>query len=275
MNKMLAQKALAISALACVILIALYMVSGVIDDREKYRDEAVHSIEASYAGPQMLVGPVLVRPYTQTVTTTETTDRGVKKTNVRKQELAATTFPRELDVRGAIIPNERRHGLYKVQVYEFQGELKGRLDIVDPPVEGTVVWAEPYLELSVTDVRGIVGTPKVIVNGVPETMLQGAPGTTGWQPNLRVPLHGMGELKGHLDFVLELNLGGTETLGIAPVGDSNHLNIRSSWRSPLFSGQFLPRTRDVGSAGFRAVWDVSSLASATQVQLEASPLKAI
>ena len=106
MNKMLAQKAFAIAALACVILIALYMVSGVIDDREKYRNEAVHSIEGSYAGPQMLIGPVLVRPYTQTVATTEIGDKGIKKTTVRKQELTATTFPRELDVRGAITPND-------------------------------------------------------------------------------------------------------------------------------------------------------------------------
>lgn len=275
MNKMLAQKALAIVALACVILIALFMVSGVIDDREKYRNEAVHSIEASYAGPQVLIGPVLVRPYTQTVSTTAVGDKGVKKTSVHKQELTATTFPRELDVSGAIVPNERRHGLYKVQEYEFQGELKGRLDVVDPPIEGAVMWTEPYLELSVADVRGIVGTPKVMVNGVLETMLQGAPGTTGWQPNLRVPLHGMTGLKGHLDFVVDLNLAGTETLGIFPVGDSNHLDIRSSWRSPLFSGQFLPRTRDLGNAGFRAVWDVSSLASGTQAQLEATPLKTV
>jgi inner membrane protein len=275
MNKLLAQKAFTISALACVILIALYMVSGVIDDREKYRNAAVHSIEASYAGSQMLIGPVLVRPYTQTVETTEIGDKGVKKTNVRKQELTATTFPRELDVRGAMLPSERRHGLYKVEVYEFQGQLKGRLDVVDPPMEGTVVWAEPYLELSVADVRGIVGTPTVLVNGVPETMLQGAPDTSGWQPNLRVPLRGMSALKGHLDFVFELNLGGTETLAIAPVGDSNHLEIRSSWRSPLFGGQFLPRTRDVGNAGFRAAWDVSSLAAGTQMQLQTNPLKTI
>jgi inner membrane protein len=275
MNRMLAQKALAILALACAILIALHMVSGVIDDRVKYRNEAVQSIEASYAGPQTLIGPVLVRPYTQTVLTTEVDNHGVKKTILRKRELTGTTFPRELDLRGTIIPNERRHGLYKVQVYEFQGELKGRLDVVDPPVEGTVVWAEPYLELSVADVRGIVGTPRILVNGVPEMMLQGAPVTTGWQPNLRVPLRGMSELKGPLNFVLELNLAGTETLAIAPVGDSNHLEISSSWQSPLFGGQFLPRTRDVGIAGFRAAWDVSSLASGTQVQLGANPSKAI
>jgi inner membrane protein len=59
------------------------------------------------------------------------------------------------------------------------------------------------------------------------------------------------------------------------VGDTNHLEIRSSWRSPLFGGQFLPRTHDVGNAGFHAAWDVSSLASETQVQLQANPFKTV
>jgi inner membrane protein len=275
MNKVLAQKTFAILALTCVILIALFMVSSVVDDREKYRIEAVHSIEASYAGPQVLIGPVLVRPYTQTTETIEVSENGAKKAIARKQELTARTFPQVLDVHGAMLPSERRHGLYTVQVYEFQGELKGSLDVVDPLTEGIVVWGEPYLELSVADVRGIVGTPRVRVNGVAETMLQGAPETTGWQPNLHVPLRGVSVQKGHLNFALELNLAGTETLGIAPVGDSNHLEIQSSWKSPLFDGQFLPRTREIGSGGFRAAWDVSSLASGTQVQMETNPVKTI
>jgi inner membrane protein len=275
MNKMLVQKALTIAALTCIVLIALYMVGGVIEDRQRYRDDAVHSIEASYAGPQVLVGPVLIRPYTQTVETTETSDKGVKKVTARKQELTATTFPQELDVRGTMLPNERRHGLYKVPVYEFATVLKGHLAVVDPPLEGIVVWGEPYLALSVQDVRGIVGTPKVVVNGVSETMLQGAPATASWQPNLRIPLRGINSLHESVDFAVELNLAGTEALGVAPVADSNHLEIGSTWRSPLFGGQFLPRTRDVGSAGFQAAWDVSSLASGAQAQMEASPVKAI
>jgi inner membrane protein len=274
MNKMLLQKGFVIFALACVILIALYMVSGVIDDRQKYRDAAVQSIEGSYAGPQTLIGPVLVRPYTQIVETTEISDKGVKKTSVRKQELTATSFPRELNMHGVMLPSERRHGLYRVEVYELQGQLKGHFDVVDPQTEGTVVWGEPYLALSVTDVRGIVGRPKVLVNGVEETMLQGAPATTGWQPNLRVPLHGMSTLTGHVDFAVDLNLAGTEMLSMAPVGDTNLMELRSDWRSPLFGGQFLPRTRDVANTGFHAVWKVSSLASGTQVQLEANPVKA-
>jgi inner membrane protein len=274
MNKML-QKGVVIAALACVILIALYMVSGVIDDRQKYRDSAVQSIEGSYAGPQVLIGPVLVRPYVQTTEITETSDKVVKRTRTQRQDLSATSFPRELNMRGSMLPSERRHGLYNVEVYELQGQLKAQFDVVAPRTEGTVEWGEPYLALSVTDVRGIVGTPKVLVNGVEERMLQGAPATTGWQPNLRIPLHGVTSLKGHLDLSVDMNLAGTETLSMAPVGDANRLELRSAWRSPLFAGQFLPRTRDVASDGFQAVWEVSSLASGTQAQLEANPAKPV
>jgi inner membrane protein len=275
MNKVLFQKGVVISALACIILIALYMVSGIVDDRQKYREAAVQSIEASYAGPQTVIGPVLIRPYTQTTETTETDDKGVRKTRVQKQELTTTSFPHDLNISGAMEPSERRHGLYRVEVYTLKGQLKGNFDVVDPQTEGTVVWGEPYLALSVSDVRGIVGTPKVLVNGKEEAMLQGAPATTGWQPNLRVPLHGMSALKGHLDFSVDLKLGGTDTLSVAPVGDSNQLDIQSDWKSPLFAGQFLPRTREIANTGFHAVWEVSSLASGTQVQLETNPVKAI
>jgi inner membrane protein len=266
MNKVLVQKALTIAALACVILIALFMVGGVISDRQKYRDAAVKSIEASYAGPQTVVGPVLVRPYTQTIAPGGTMA-------ARNQDLTDTSFPRELELRGAMIPSERRHGLFKVEVFEFQGTLKGTLQVVDPLLEGTVNWGEPYLALAVTDVRGIVGTPKVTVNGIAAPILQSAPDATGLHSNLRIPLRGISPVDGRYDFTIDLNLSGTERFGVAPLGNSNHVEIQSSWKSPLFGGQFLPRTRDVSSNGFRAAWDISSLASGAQAQLEAGSSK--
>ena len=115
---------------------------------------------------------------------------------------------------------------------------------IDLPAVGLVHPAasgEPYLAMSVEDVRGIVGTPTVVVNGAPETMLQGAESTMGWQPNLRVPLRGVKELKGHMEFAIDMDLAGTEQLSVAPVGDSNHVELSSTWRSPLFAGRFLPR----------------------------------
>ena len=275
MNRSLALKMLVIGLVTGAILIALMMVNGIITDRQAYRDNALKSIEASYAGPQTVIGPVLVRPYKQTTVTLEDGDNGSKKKVERVAELTATSFPHVLNVRGRLTPTERRHGLYTVTVYEFAGHLKGSIEIVQPKTTGKVEWGEPYLAMSVDDVRGIVGTPTVVVNGAPETMFQGADLAMGWQPNLRVPLRGMKEMNGHVEFAIDMDLAGTEQLSVAPVGDSNHLELSSTWRSPLFAGQFLPRTRDVGGDGFTAAWDVSSLAAGTQVQMQSRPVKQI
>ena len=275
MNLTLALKLLVIGGVTGVILIALALVNSTITDRQAYRDDAVKSIEASYAGPQTIVGPVLVRPYTQTTVVMEDGEKRTKKRVEHVYELTATSFPQVLDVRGKLTPTERRHGLYKVTVYEFAGHLKGSMEIVQPQTTGKVEWGEPYLAMSVEDVRGIVGTPTVVVNGTPETMFQGADSTMGWQPNLRVPLRGVKQLTGHVEFAINMDLAGTEQLSVAPVGDSNHVEMSSTWRSPLFAGQFLPRTRDVSGDGFSAAWDVSSLATGTQVQMQSKPVKPI
>ena len=275
MNRSLALKLLVIGVVTGVILTALMMVNGIITDRQAYRDDAVKSIEASYAGPQTVIGPVLVRPYTQTTVTMEDGDKGTKKRVERIAQLTATSFPHLLDVRGKLTPTERRHGLYTVTVYEFAGHLKGSMEIVQPQTAGKVEWGEPYLAMSVDDVRGIVGTPTVVVNGTPETMFQGAESTMGWQPNLRVPLRGVKEMNGRVDFAIDIDLAGTEQISVAPVGDSNHVELSSTWRSPLFAGQFLPRTRDVSGDGFTAAWDVSLLATGTQVQMQSKPVKQI
>jgi inner membrane protein len=275
MKNSLVLKLLVICLVTGVISIALAMVNSTISDRQQYRDDAVKSIEGSYAGPQTLIGPVLVRPYTQTTVTMNDDGKGAKHRVEHVAELTATSFPRLLDVRGRVTPSERRHGLYSVTVYEFAAQMKGTIEIVPPHTEGTVVWGEPYLALSVEDVRGIVGTPVVTVNGVPETMLQGAEATLGWQPNLRVPLRGVTELQGRVEFAIAMDLAGTEKLSVAPVGDSNHVEMASTWASPLFGGQFLPRTRNVSSDGFTAAWDVSSLATGTQGQMAARPAKPI
>ena len=61
-------------------------------------------------------------------------------------------------------------------------------------------------------------------------------------------------------------LAGTETLAIVPLGDSNRVALDSAWPHPQFAGRFLPHSRSIDSKGFRAGWDVSSLASAAQAQ---------
>jgi inner membrane protein len=275
MNLRLALKLLVVGVVMGVIVIALAMVNGTINERQRYRDEAVESIESSYAGTQKLIGPVLVRPYTQTTTSEEEDEHGHKKQVVHTETLTANSFPHLLDLRGTMKPMQRRHGLYSVTLYELDGHLRGTFDVIQPKIAGAVVWGEPYLALYVQDVRGIVGTPSVLVNGAHETMVQGVDAPASWQLNLRVPIAGAHELSGPIEFAIDLRLDGTEQLSIAPVGDSNHVELTSTWPSPLFGGRFLPPERTVGPRGFQASWDISSLATNAQSQMAPSTDKPI
>jgi inner membrane protein len=269
-------KLLVIGGLALVILIALYMVDGVITDRQSSRDEAVTSITSSYASGQKIFGPVLVQPYRQ-VTEVESTDNGKKKIDSVTVESTYTTFPQGLTVKGVLQPSMRRHGLYRVPVYEFDGTMSGHFEVSAPKLDGKVEYGVPYLAFRMSDARGIVGRPVAQLNGVAYPV-QGATVTEieqdnpvhpalAWGTNLRVLAPGMAGKAGGVDFKLDLALNGTQKLEIVPVADMNHFELSSPWAEPLFAGQFLPRTREISKDGFHAVWDVSSLASATQQQL--------
>jgi inner membrane protein len=271
----MALKLLVIGIVTIVISVALYMVNSTISDRQSYRDEAVKSIESSYAGPQELIGPVLVRPYTEITYTMEDQGKGVTKRVEHTADLNALSFPRILDLRGTITPNERRHGLYTVEVFKLAAHLKGSIEVAPPQTFGTIVWGEPYLAMSVQDVRGFIGTPSVTVNGHPETMVHGANAVTAWTPNLHIPLRNITPSENHLDFNIDMTLAGTERLSFAPIADSNHIELTSTWHSPLFDGQFLPHDRKVDASGFTAAWDVPSLATSAQLQLLSTESKPV
>jgi len=260
-------KMMVVSLIAGVILIALMLVNAVVGDRERYRREAVKSIEESTAGRQSVIGPVLVRPYKQTSMITEDDGKGGKKKVEHVLSLAVTAFPRTLDVKGKMSPEERRHGLYKVTVYTSAMQLKGAFDVPASKPDSSVEWEEPFLALFVADVRGLVSLPEAAINGKATPILQGCDCNLPWSPNLRIPLQGMRDLGGRVEFAVDLNLAGTEQLSLVPAGDLNHVEMASSWPSPLFAGRFLPRARELNKNGFRATWDIPSLATSTQIQM--------
>ena len=56
-----------VAAMTLAILVPLMMIFGVIQERQRYRDEAVADIAANIGQAQTLAGPVLVVPYTETM----------------------------------------------------------------------------------------------------------------------------------------------------------------------------------------------------------------
>ena len=263
-------KAIVICSLTLAILIPLSMIRGTIAERQGYRQQAIASVAQSYAGAQSLVGPIVVVPYLADVPITITDANGVAHPQVRSENRQWTFFPKSLRLDGQLIPDEKHRGIHTVQVYELGAKLYGHFDFIVPTdLPGATLRqiGKPYVSLGIGDVRGLIGTPNLSLDGHPALLLQGG-NCIGEGVHADLSTLAAGD-KRALDVAMVFRLGGTERLAIAPIGDSNRIDLRSKWRHPGFEGRFSPQKPEISAAGFHATWDISSLAANTQSQYEA------
>ena len=265
----LAAKAAFVGFLTLLLLIPLAMINGTIRERQAYRDLAVAAVAESYAGPQSLAGPVLLLPYVDEVPVHSTNADGEPVTRIEKRQDRLVWFPATLRMDGRLLPAVRKRGLHQVRVYELRSTMDARFRAIVPPTPSGIVrrFGRPVLSFAIADVRGLVGAPELLVDGQRVALAQGsanATAATGLHAALAPAKPGT-----TLAFGLRFasTLGGTESLRIAPVADSNRIDLSSSWPHPQFSGRFLPREREVDGNGFRARWELSSLAAGTQQQV--------
>jgi inner membrane protein len=260
-------KAGLVGFLMLLLLIPLGMINGTVTERQAYRQEAVDAVARSFAGAQTLTGPVLVVPYVDERQVTERDASGKEFITTERSNNRWIFFPTQLESVGRLRPDVRKRGLHEVRVYELQSTLSAGFDAALPEGVGVVrKLGQPYLSLSIADVRGLVGTPELKLDGRPVKLRQG-PGEHREGNGLHTPLpdFSLGS-NARLRVELAMTLGGTESLAIAPVGDNNRIRLESSWPHPQFAGRFLPRERRIDASGFRAEWNISSLAAGTQAQ---------
>lgn len=260
-------KILMVAALTLAILVPLLLIGTVINERQSYQSAAVRTVAESYAGAQTITGPVLVVPYVETVERDEKDDRGMMRAVQRDVQRRWIFFPQRLDLRGTLKPSTRQVGLYEVRVYELKGLAKATFE-VDIPSDADAIAPRrigaPSLAYGFADVRGLLDTSRITVGGREVTLSRGmgAAQGTGVHAELGAPIAGQHVT---LDTSLDFTLGGTESLAVAPLAGRNQIAIDSSWPHPQFTGKS-PRTRKIDSAGFSAIWDVSSLATTAQAQ---------
>jgi len=269
----LAMKLMLVAGMTLAILLPLLLIRGTIAERQDYRQQAVADIARSYAGAQAIAGPVLVVPYTDTIEVEERDAQHVVHKVLRQQEGRWLYFPKTLDLHGHLAPETRRRGLHEVRVYELRDALASARFEVTLPTDADAAHPRrigtPWLSYAIADVRGLLVTPRLRVDGVERAIEQGAYGGPGVHARLAVPAGGD---RLAFETQLQFTLGGTESLAWVPLGDRNTLSIDSTWPHPRFDGSFLPRTRTVDAHGFRAQWDISSLATNAQTQFAQKPL---
>nr|WP_315231047.1 cell envelope integrity protein CreD [uncultured Albidiferax sp.] len=248
---------------AVLLLIGLGQITGLVRERQALHQNAVSSVAQSLAGSQTLLGPLV-----QVSCTEEWTTLSDKGPLTQRREFVRVAAPSTLNLGGTSQVEARARGLHATQVFTFKSRITAHwtdlkaLEGGRQHADSKLQCGPPLLMLAVSDARGI-RQADVQVNGAAQAVRAGtqhAAYPRGVQASLPAGTNPAAPLTADI----ELELLGTESLNIVPLGSATQISLTSNWPHPSFYGQFLPSERKVSDKGFEASWRVSALASSAQ-----------
>lgn len=225
-----------------VLMVPLMMVYALVWDRQSQSDTAQQAINSGWGGDQVVAGPVIVVPFRTTQTQNEEVN-GKTTTRVVEVEKYLYISPTENRVETTIIPRERHKSIYRSVLYEANVEGKAKFELpADMPRFGVtrerLLWDRAELRMGASDSRGLTKGGTLKANGAALAVQPGkGPGATSGQGFFAfLPWNGEGVLA--IDYTFGLR--GSRTLSLVPRGGQTTWKVESTWKSPSFSGAFLP-----------------------------------
>lgn len=257
-------KLLAIAAIFLLLLALLATITNLVHGRESYRAIAQRTITQGTAGAQSLIGPLVAQQCTERWTEADAEN----KTSAHERSFVQLASPTQLNLPAAQTQlTPLRKGLFSANTFTLKTTLEASFaaDKEAPRPEhanGVIKCQPPSLILAIGDARGIRSS-RISVN---QQVLTTEPGTgiahadRGVHAALAPLQQPDGKLPA-LQVKVELELAGTSSLAVAPVGDETQVQLAGNWPHPAFGGRFLPVAREVTDKGFTATWRVSALAT--------------
>jgi inner membrane protein len=169
-------------------------------------------------------------------------------------------MPEKLNVSGNIKTEKRHRSIYQTVVYNSDISLSGEflLPAISPGGSNEILWNEAYYTLGISDNRGLRGGV-VLKSGT--SVIDAVPGLQDQEvfvSGISFPAR-LSDKEKTVPFELDMKLSGSEGISFSPVGKTTHVNLKSTWTAPGFSGSFLPSSRTINDAGFNADWIITNL----------------
>lgn len=248
---------------AIVLIVPLMMVYALVYDRETQSQTAQQNITAGWGGPQTITGPVLVIPYMQEVTSSETVN-GTLRTATTRQRREVFVSPSRQAVDSTIEPDRKRYAIYESVVYDSAVSGTARFEMPEDlgrlgVQAGSLLLDQAELRFGVSDPRGLKDNARVTANG---EALRLQPGN-GPAATAGSGFSALAQWDGAQPLTLSWQYGlrGSHSLSLIPRGGETEWTISSSWQHPSFTGSFLPDEREIGEEGFSAAYQgISNLA---------------
>jgi inner membrane protein len=255
-----AAKTVVVALLALALLVAVLMTQSLVAERQARSNEAIAGIAEGWGKRQTLAGPYLAVPFERhwTEIRRETIDGKLREIRNERTESRVLRLPAaaiEWTIDAEI--SEKARGIYRARLYTARVRAQGSIDVPARASfeDGTsrYKWSTPRLVLGVSDPLGI----------------RSASGTHAFAPGpadaaVAAGLHSVlkdFDFSRKIEFSLNLELGGSEALSLAPLSTDTTVAMRANWPHPSFQGRFLPASHEIGVDGFSARWKTSRLAA--------------
>lgn len=275
-------KAILVFVMAVMMAIPGLFVFALVQDRQHRAAEVTDQISALVGGPQQLLGPMLIAPYT--APQPPTTDASGVSHPQPPQTGWYVVSPEQgaASVRLAVTP--LRRSIFRVPTYDADAVLSAHFAAppADPnlPTGAKVDWQAARLVVGFSDLRGAktdvvgvlaepTGSTTLAFAPVSEISL-GSPGATTPEAASRTagagpagagyglvsaPAAALIAAKGG-DLRVTLRFTGAERLSVMPFAKSTTVRVAGNWAAPSFDGGFPAETRQLGPHGFSAAWSV-------------------
>lgn len=245
--------------LGCILLllIPLMLVGNLISERESYRNEVENTLRQSTSGPQQLVGPLIAIPVTEIYYKQEE----AKKVEYKKRYMHFI-LPETLLVEGNQHVQTRNIGIYDGQIWNTDLNIKAQFTTEKlAELQGeTMTLGKPFIVVGVGDARGVGAVSISKINGETLSIEPGA-GVYGALSGIHIPLTNNALAAKTVSLEMSLNLAGTGSFAVVPVGRNSEMTLNSNWPHPSFMGNYLPVKHEISASGFQANWKSSWFAN--------------
>jgi inner membrane protein len=243
-----------IAIMSLMLLIPLTMITSIINEREITANSVETSISAQWGNEQTLTGPILNIP----IETTVTNRNGDIESSLTWLHIMPTT----LKINSNIVPEVRHRGIYESVVYNSANEITGSFDLSPIPHDAStfIQWEKACITMGISDNRGIRGGVDITWDGKKVEPQSGLMTTdiTSSGFSIATPLDEP-SAKTNKAFTIRLNLSGSQSLSMIPLGQNTSIIITSPWPDPSFTGTLLPTSSKISKSGFEAQWTITHL----------------
>jgi inner membrane protein len=247
-------KVVIVALLVLGTLIAGYLISGVVEERQARQGETLEGFRNSWGPEQVLHGPVLAIPY---------------QPAPGRARLYLEIAPQYLKAKTVLSPQERKRGLFHATVYDTNTEMQGnfvipQVDSLGP--DAKLFWDEAFVIVNTAALSGMTvadhftwGDTDVPWQNCRELISKDdcsvSSALVAHIP-LAVPAAGAS-----LPFAANLTLRGAGSFTQAFQAATVDASVEGQWATPGFGGATLPTDSSISDDHFLARWKIADFTS--------------